>query len=102
MQPQNLTAASEAKPNSGLDSALVGGVQQAQMKPKTLVIYGAESKLSDEHQEVKTPSGDSFFVRIEESNEGELPALNNAKCQPWESLLNTLDVGISEPSEVQS
>lgn len=36
MQNQTITAASEIKPNSGLDSALVGGVQtQAQMKTET-------------------------------------------------------------------
>lgn len=64
------------------------------MKAKTLTIYGAESKLSQEHQEVKTPSGDSFFIRITESDDGETAALENAKCQPWETVLNTLDVGI--------
>lgn len=64
------------------------------MKNKTLTFYGAESKLTPKHQELKTPDGDSYFIRITESHDGETAALDHAKPKRGESVLNTLNVGI--------
>ncbi len=70
--------------------------RESNMKPKTLTFYGAESKLSQDHQEVQIPGGESFFLRITESSEGAFHALDNTKPMEGETVLNTLEIGSRE------
>lgn len=61
---------------------------------KTLVIYGAPRKLTNQHQLVHTPEGTEYFVRLQQahSKHDAVKALENADPIRGETVLNTVEI----------
>lgn len=64
----------------------------------TLIIYGTDSpifgKHQGKHQEIKTPGGHRYFVRVEESGYKPEDALKFAQPLSGETVLNTVRMNI--------
>lgn len=58
-------------------------------KPKTFLLYSS-LQVGKDRQEVKSPSGHSIFIRVEESYEGGSDTLCNARPKSDEIVLNTI------------
>lgn len=60
------------------------------MKARALILYGSTTKISRNHQRVKSSQGTPYFIRIEERKQDAITALEYARPKRGESVLNSI------------
>lgn len=58
---------------------------------KSIILYGSETALSEDHQRVKTAIG-HYYIRAEVVDGDDLEALTKVQCLEGETLINTVQI----------